>query len=171
MSWIDKELKKRTARETASGASTGTSKSAGSDTDLGANRIATLWDKFEAANKALPADLRLQPRLERPDDAVPGKPPFRQWLTAPNGAGLGFNGEGIRYYWPQANKSNSNNFWIRWEAGLGYAVCRRVGLSASSPKIDKLKFKEASVDHMLKCLVTGLRIKPSAIRRRRFWFF
>ena len=174
MSWTDKELKKRkarAARETASGANTGTSKGAASDTDLDANRISTLWEKFEAANDALPPGLRLQPQLDKPDDAVPGKPPFRQWLAAPNGAGLGFNGEGIRYYWPQANKSKSNNFWIRWEAGLGYTVCRRVGMSAGSSRTEKLRFKEASIDGMLKCLVTGLRIKPRAIRVRRFWFF
>lgn len=176
MAWTDKELKRRTARaarETTSGAGTSTSthKSGWSETDLDANRVSTLWDKFEAANKALPPGLQLQPQLNKPDDAVPGKPPFRQWLRAPNGAGLGFNGEGIRYYWPQTNKSKSNNFWIRWEAGLGYVVCRRVGLSASSPKTQKLSFKESRVEHMLKCLVTGVRIKPRAIRVRRFWFF
>lgn len=174
MAWTDKELKKRSAhaaRESTSGANTGTSKSAGSDSDLEANRIAALWDKFEAANKALPQGLQLQPQLDKPDHAVPGKPPFRQWLTTPNGAGLGFNGEGIRYYWPQASKSKSNNFWIRWEAGLGYVICRRVGMSAASPRTEKLRFKEACIDRMLKCLVTGVRIKPSAIRMRRFWVF
>ena len=175
MSWVDTELKKRTARaarETASGASKkGDSGSVESGTDLDANRISTLWDKFEEANSALPPALKLQPQLDRPDEPESGKPPFRRWLKAPNGAGLGFNGEGIRYYWPQQSKGKSNNFWIRWEAGMGYAVCRRVALSSSSPKTEKLRFKESSVEHMLKCLVTGVRINPKAIRVRRFWLF
>ena len=175
MSWVDTELKKRTARaarEAASDASKkGESGSGESETDLDANRISTLWDRFEEANNALPPALKLQPQLDRPDEPGPGKPPFRRWLKAPNGAGLGFNGEGIRYYWPEQSKSNSNNFWIRWEAGMGYAVCRRVALSSSSAKTEKLRFKESSVEHMLKCLVTGVRIKPKAIRVRRFWLF
>ena len=175
MSWVDTELKRRTARaarESASGASKkGDSGRGESGTDQDANRISTLWDRFEEANHALPPALKLQPQLDRPDDPGPGKPPFRQWLKAPNGAGLGFNGEGIRYYWPQQSKGKSNNFWIRWEAGMGYAVCRRVALSSSSAKTEKLRFKESSVEHMLKCLVTGVRINPRAIRVRRFWLF
>ena len=89
----------------------------------------------------------------------------------PGARELQFHGEGIRYDWPQQSKSNSNNFWIRWEAGMGYAVCRRVALSSSSANTEKLRFKESSVEHMLKCLVTGVRINPKAIRVRRFWLF
>ena len=175
MSWVDTELKKRTARaarETAVGASTkGESGSGESETDLDAKRISALWDRFEEANNSLPLALKLQPQLDRPDEPVPGKPPFRRWLKAANGAGLGFNGEGIRYFWPQQSRGNSNNFWIRCEAGMGYAVCRRVALSSMSAKTEKLRFKESSVEHMLKCLVTGVRIKARAIRVRRFWLF
>ena len=173
MSWVDAELKKRTARSARAARETvsGASKSGDSGSDPQGTRIARLWDRVEVANNALPADLKLQPQLDRPDEPVPGKPPFQQWLKAPNGAGLGFNGEAIRYYWPQPNKTKSNNFWIRWEEDLGFTVCRRVGPSLASPRTEKLRFKESSVDKMLKCLVTGVRIKPKAIRVRRFWFF
>ena len=175
MSWVDAELKKRTARAaraTTSGASKSGESGRGESTNqLDANRVSTLWDRFEEANHALPPALKLQPQLNRPDDSLPGQPPFRQWLKAPNGAGLGFNGEGIRYHWPQHGKGKSNNFWIRWEAGMGYAVWRRVGLTSSSARTEKLRFKESSVEHMMKCLVTGVRVKPKAIRVRRFWFF
>ena len=176
MSWVDTELKKRTAQSARSARSTretasGVSKSGDSGGDPQGTRIARLWDRFEVANSALPSELKLKPQLDRPDQPAPGKPPFQQWLKAPNGAGLGFNGEAIRYYWPEANKSKSNNFWIRWEEDLGFTVCRRVGLSAASPRTEKLRFKESSVDRMLKCLVTGVRIKAKVIRVRRFWFF
>ena len=176
MSWVDAELKKRSAKtarssRSASETASGNSKAGDSGSDPQGTRMARLWDRFEVAHSALPAELKLLPQIDQPEEPAPGKPPFQQWLKAPNGAGLGFNGEAIRYYWPQANKSKSNNFWIRWEDGRGFTVCSRVGLSLASPRTDKLRFKESSVDRMLKCLVTGTRIKPKAIRVRRFWFF
>ena len=54
---------------------------------------------------------------------------------------------------------------------MGYVVSRRVGQSWSGARNEQSKFKESSVEHMLKCLVTGVRIKPRSIRVRRFWFF
>ena len=53
----------------------------------------------------------------------------------------------------------------------GFTVCRRVGLSLASIRTKKLSFNEPSVRPMLKSLVTGLHIKPEAIRVRRCWFF
>ena len=170
MSWVDKEVKKRTAlaaRDTTSGGG----RTGGAGADLHGSRIAALWDQIEAANNALPAELKLPAQGNRPDDQAPGRPPFRQWLKAPNGAGLGFNGDAIRYHWPQPNRRKSNNFWIRWEAEMGYVVCRRVGQSQAAPRTDKLRFDETRIELMLRYLVTGRRIKPRTIRRRRFWLF
>ena len=154
-----------------------------SQTGPGCPHIARLWGSIAAFNNALPAQLKLPDQADGSDAPTAGKPPFRHWLQAPNGAGLGFNGEAVRYYWPQADKNKtetntsnktrtkSNNFWIRWEARGGFTVFRRVGLSLVSTRTEKLSFNESSVEHMLKCLVTGSRVKPEAIRVRRFWFF
>ncbi len=173
MSWVKAELKKRAAlssRETEVGAGPGDSKRGDTQTGLDGLQIALLWDKISAANKALPAALKLPDQVDSPQEPATINPPFRHWLRAPNGAGLGFNGEGIRYYWPQPNKSKSNNFWIRWHAGLGYRISRRRGQSFSGTT-DQWTFNEARIEHLLKCLVTGVRLKPGSIRTRRFWLF
>ena len=127
-----------------------------SQTGPGCPHIARLWGSIAAFNNALPAQLKLPDQADGSNAPTAGKPPFRHWLQAPNGAGLGFK---------------SNNFWIRWEARGGFTVFRRVGLSLVSTRTEKLSFNESSVEHMLKCLVTGSRVKPEAIRVRRFWFF
>jgi len=173
MSWVKAELKKRTARagrEAGSGA--GHSDNKGGDTVPGLDslHIHRLWDRIAAANKALPAELTLPDQVDGPQEPASDKPPFRHWLRAPNGAGLGFNGEGIRYYWPQPNKNKSNNFWIRWEEGKGFRVIRRRGQSWSGAT-DLWRFSEARIEYLLKCLVTGVRVKPKALRVRRFWLF
>ena len=168
MSWVQAELKKRTAliaRETAIPAKVG-----GPATDLDSDRIAALWDRIEAANSALPPELRLLHESDPSPDPPAGKPPFRRWLKASNGAGLGFNGEAIRYYWPQPNPRKSNNFWIGSESELGFFVSRRVG-HGWTVGVHKWRFKPSSIEQMLKCLVTGVRIKTGSIRLRRFWFF
>lgn len=173
MSWVKAELKKRAARsgrETESGACPSESKRGDTQTGLDGLQIARLWDKISAANKALPDALKLPDQVDGPQELAANKPPFRHWLRAPNGAGLGFNGEAIRYYWPQPNKSKSNNFWIRWDAAQGYRISRRRGQSFAG-STDQWTFNEARVEHILKCLVTGVRIKPGSIRARRFWLF
>ena len=173
MSWVKAELKKRAARggrETKSEAGHSEGRRGDTVPGLDSQHINRLWDRIAAANKALPAELTLPDQADGQQEPVTEKPPFSHWLRAPNGAGLGFNGEGIRYYWPQPNKSKSNNFWIRWEEGQGYRVIRRRGQSWSGTT-DQWRLNEARVEYLLKCLVTGARIKPKALRVRRFWLF
>ena len=169
MSWVQAELKKRTAL-TAREAAAISAKVGSASADLDTDRMAALWDRIEAANRALPPELRLLHEADPSAEPPAGKPPFHKWLKAPNGAGLGFNGEGIRYYWPHPNPRTSNNFWIRCDPEMGYLVSRRVGQAWSGGE-QKWKFKASGIEQMLKCLVTGVRIKPRAVRVRRFWFF
>ena len=65
----------------------------------------------------------------------------------------------------------SKNFWLRWSIDKqSYMLVQRV--SASMPPVmAEYKFDDKKVDQMLKCLVLGKRIKPRAVRRRRFWLF
>ena len=173
MSWVEAELKKRaarTGRETGAGGSHSDDRHKDTVPGLNSQQIRRLWDRIAAANKALPAELTLPDQADGQQEPATEKPPFSHWLRAPNGAGLGFNGEGIRYYWPQPNKSKSNNFWIRWEEGQGYRVTRRKGQSRSGAT-DQWRFNEARIEYLLRCLVTGVRIKPKALRVRRFWLF
>ena len=173
MSWVKAELKKRaarTGRETGAGGGHRDDRHGDTVPGLDSQQIRRLWDSIAAANKALPAELKLPDQVDGQQEPAPDKPPFSHWLRAPNGAGLGFNGEGIRYYWPQPNKSKSNNFWIRWEEGKGYRVMRRRG-QAWSGQNDIWRFNEARVEYLLKCLVTSVRVKPRALRVRRFWLF
>ena len=84
---------------------------------------------------------------------------------------MGFTEDGIRYIWPQRNARKSNNFWIRWSTGSGYVLNRRVSWSWSGLTSIDRRFKESSLDLMLKCLVTGVRIKSAAVCSKRFWLF
>ena len=170
MSWVKAEQKKRAAleaHETVSGIRKRGELKSDQDTD----RVCVLWDKFEAANTALPAGLQLLHQLDKPNEVATDKPAFLRWLKAPNGAGLGFNGDAIRYYWPEQSQRKSNNFWICWEDDMGFVVSQRGGKFWSDSYAETRRFRESSVEHMIKCLVTGLRIKTRSIRTRRFWFF
>ena len=134
--------------------------------------MASLWEKFEALNNALPEKLKLRRDVDRNEGFVPNVPPFHVWLMASNGAGLGFTGEGIRYVWPDESRGRSHNFWIRWDAEQGYQLSQRLGWSWSGASIKECKFNEDTVDHMIKCLVVGVRIKSKTVcKRRRWWFF
>ena len=88
-------------------------------------QMALLWDRLQAANAALPAELKLAPEAGVPAGLAPAVPEFLSWLRAPNGAGLGWTGIAIRYVWPEKNQRKSYNFWIRWKAGVGYMVSHR----------------------------------------------
>jgi len=108
--------------------------------------------------------------LDRPGSLAQDGPPFHAWLIAQNGAALGFNGEGIRYLWPETSQRRSHNFWIRWKSGHGYRLIQRVRPLPVATTKDR-RFNESSVDHMLKCLVTGVRIVPRSVCRRWLWLF
>ena len=166
MSWVEKELKKRAAiktREPRAGS--------GKQGDIDSMKLSILWDRIEDANNALPSELRLQHVVDKTANSVAGVPPFRPWLMAKNGAGLGFNGEGIRYIWPEPSQRRSNNLWIRWNADKGYYLSRTVRLSLSDIYTEERRFKESRVDHMLRCLVTCVRVTNRSISTRRLWFF
>ena len=127
MSWIDKELKRR-AKAVQAEAVVRESEAERRDPS---RLMVELWQRFEAANAALPTELRL--RVERVDTPPTQGPRFQTWLRADNGAGLGFAGDAIRYVWPERNAKKSRNFWIRWNPDRDRPeVMRRVG-SATPP--------------------------------------
>src|SRR5688572_10757801 len=120
MSWIDKELRKRVrgARHTKMPADTST---------IGeGEHMAALWRRLESANNALPPELKLPADLDLPAIPVFDVPRFLVWFKAPNGAGLGFTGDAIRYVWPERNERASFNFWFRWTPERGFSLGRRV---------------------------------------------
>ena len=162
MSWIDKEIRRRDKARTAAAPSQPSPEQA-------ATRMAALWAELESANDALPPDLRLAAD-RNPAPAIEG-PGFRVWLRAPNGAALGFTGEAIRYLWPDANPRRSNNFWIHWSPERGrYVTIQRVGPAAQARAAES-RFEVPRAAYVIKCLVTGIRLKPGAVRKRRLGLF
>ena len=170
MSWMERELKKRTAEgaltDTASRASTRGEPIAPS----ASAHLAKLWSRIEAANEALPEALRLRRDVRPEGSYVDGMPAFPVALVANNLACLGRTEEGIRYLWPEKASGQSHNFWIRWLAGKGFVVVRRVSPSPSRPVLAEQAFDDDSIEHMLKCLVTGVRIKPQSLQPGRRFF-
>lgn len=163
MSWMERELKKRTV-ETVAGDSASLGGARGEpDVPTAAAQLAKLWDRIEAANNALPDALRLRRDVRAPGAFVGGMPAFPVALVANNLACLGRAAEGIRYLWPEKVTGPSRNFWIRWKPSKGFVVERRVSASPSNPVLAEQAFDEDSVEHMIKCLVTGARIKPASL--------
>lgn len=171
MSWIEEELRRRealVARDSVTGASKADDKAGPAET----SGILSLWDRLEAANKALPEPLQLRRQVRKPAPVPFGVPNFLVWLIAPNGAGLGLTEDGIRYLWPAENRQNSNNFWVHWRPKKGYWLVRRVGPASGAPRTSERRFKDDSVDHMLRCLVTNTRVDCKAVSRGWLgWFF
>lgn len=165
MSWIDKEIKKREHAAQPS------NMPAAATIVSEAEHMAALWNKLESANHALPPELRLKADFNLPAIAAQDVPNFLVWFKAPNGAGLGFTGEAIRYVWPQRNDRSSYNFWVRWTPDRGYVLARRIVSSISGPKIVERRFNDLRSEHMIKCLVTGARITPRSVRKKRLWVF
>ena len=170
MTWVQKELKKKSAAQARNTAPGDGLDQAAQARDAAA-KIAALWRQVEDANNALPGPLRLQREVGARESFAVDAPNFPVMLLAQNGACLGFAEDGIRYVWPVRNRGKSNNFWIRWNTGSGYFVNHRVGSSLSGPIMRDRKFKASSVDLMLKCLVRGVRIKPGSVSAKRFWLF
>lgn len=169
MSWIEKELKRRAARPAAALKARAVS---GTDSQMPGESEAMqlLWHKIEALNRALPEELRLQDEPHRQDGLLFDTPPFRMWLMAPNGAGLGFTGEGVRYCWPVLSRRRSHNFWIRWHEKPGYRVTQRLVWSWTGASAVEAAFDEASLEHVIQCLVQGRRVRLRALRVRRKWW-
>lgn len=171
MSWIDKELKRRIAQPVVMPKAAASGSSAlpySSPTEA----MQALWEKFEALNQALPEPLRLRADPHRQDGLLFNTPAFRIWLMAPNGAGLGFTGEGVRYVWPVQSRRRSHNFWVRWHVLHGYRVTQRLAWSWSGASVVEAGFSETAVDHIMQCLVQRRRARFRAVRvRRRWWPF
>ena len=175
-SWIEKELKKRTAATAEHSVPNEAAREAGP-----ADRMAALWALLEGANEALPPALRLPlardtspppPPLPLPESMQPAR--FVAWLRAPNGATLSFTGNALRYVWPHRAKGRrSRNFWVRWEADRGgYRLNQRVGPAhTAAPKAAEYRFDEKYVEHMIRCMVTGKCITARSVRKRRLWIF
>ncbi len=161
-SWVDKELKKRSAA-----APVATAAGAADDGAAAAQQIAALWQRIVDANRALPDELRLEfdeHPLPAPA-ALPG-PRFLAWLRAPNGAALGLTGDAIRYLWPDpAQGKKSHNFWIRATPQRGLVLTRRIGGAMGMPNVTEYRFDERRIDGLLRSLVTGRRVtRPSRYR-------
>lgn len=169
MSWVDKELNRR-------------KKTALRDTEPGlplhqpreqadpAKKLGALWLRLEEQNEALPPALRLRREVHQPGKFVGSGPSFPVALVASNGACVGLTDEGLRYVWPEKAARRSNNFWIRWKADQGFVIHRRIGGSAAGLIEDEHKFNEASVEHLIRCLVTNVRVKSKALHTGRILF-
>ena len=171
MSWIDKELKRREAKRVVT---TKARAAIGTDSQMPGESEAMqgLWDRIEALNLALPEPLRLRADPNRQDGLLVNTSAFRVWLMAPDGAGLGFTGEGVRYFWPVPSRRRSHNFWIRWHEKHGLRVTQRLGWSWTGASAVEAPFDEASLEHVIQCLVQGRRARLRAVRvRRRWWPF
>ncbi len=162
MSWIEKELKRRTKvvepapRRAAEAADP-------------ARIISDLWQRVEQANAALPEALRL--RVELVETRPRMGPHVRIWLRAPNGAALGFAGDAIRYSWPARRSSRSRNFWITWNADQErLEISQRVGLD-TPPVMRRWRFDTRRIEQLLQGLVTNRQVKPRSLRKRRLWLF
>ncbi len=167
---MERELKKRSAEPVAGdGASPAGARGEPAAASATA-QLAQLWSRIEAANDALPEALRLRREVRPPGGFVGGMQAFPVALVAKNLACLGLTDEGVRYLWPEKVSGPSRNFWIRWKAGKGFVVVRRVSASAINPTLAEHRFDDSSVEHMIKCLVTAARIKPASLRPGKAFF-
>ena len=171
MSWMDKELKKRSAEKSAGDSAPLASRRGDLAAPSASEQLARLWARIEAANNALPEALRLRRDVRAPGSYVGVMPAFPVALVASNLACLGLASDGIRYLWPEKSSGASHNFWIRWKAGKSFVVARRVSSSPGNPVLAEHGFDDDSIEHMIKCLVTGTRIKPASLRPGRKFFF
>ena len=167
MSWTHKELKRRTAEPKASTLNPAPAAAAATRSD----RMKALWASLQAVNAALPDMLQLRTDKAAPPAASPEDAGIRDWLTAPNGAALGFAGTAIRYVWPERGKKVSNNFWIIWNEGKQQFALQQRASATIPPTVTEYRCQRIDIDKVVKCLVLGKRIKPRAIRIKRFWLF
>jgi len=162
MSWIEKELKRRSTQALDQ-------RKIDLPTEPSEIALQNLWKKLERANTALPPELQLQRAESPPASSDP------QWvccsLTASNGAALALSGRAIRYTWPKLNNKRSNNFWLGWDIQKGrYVISQRIN-SDSPPAVASFKFDEARVDYLIQLLVLGKLVKVRSLKRKLLWIF
>jgi hypothetical protein len=165
MSWIERELKRRAEAASADSQSRAAHLSM-PDPDAAMNE---LWTRFEAANAALPAALRLTE--EAGESSSMPEPQIRIWLRAPNGAGLGYTGDAIRYLWPESNPTRSLNFWIRWHPGRGCPIVTQRISNSTPPAIAAWRFDPRRVEFVIRQLVQGKRVNARGLRKKRLGLF
>lgn len=169
MTWVDKELKRRektVVRDTRPGLPLHRP----SDDVDPVKKLGALWRRLESLNEALPAALRLRREVHQPGQHVGAGPVFPVALVAPNGACLGLTDEGVRYVWPERAARKSNNFWIRWKTDQGFVIHRRIGGTAAGTIEDEHRFNEDSAEHIIKCLVTNVRVRSRSLHSGKFLF-
>lgn len=162
MSWIEKEIKRRSTKAVVQ-------QKVDVPTESSEIAIKSLWRKLESANAALPQELQLQ-RSEGSATSNDSQSVSCS-LHAPNGAALALTGTAIRYTWPKLNNKRSNNFWLGWDNQRGrYVLSQRIDAN-SPPAIASFTFDEARVDFMIQLLVLGKLAKVRSLRKRRLWLF
>lgn len=164
MSWIEKELRRRTVNSQLS-----TPQKPDDQSDLA--RMQELWEKLKAANSSLPAAIQLQTEGSSSFPASVEEINFVEWLRAPNGAALGFSGIAVRYVCPEKSERRSFNFWIRWDERRKTFVVNQRTSASIPPSVSAFRFNLNQTEYMIKCLVLGKRINSRSLRERRLWFF
>jgi hypothetical protein len=168
MSWIEKELKKRVAESKATAPDPPASEL---EAESAAKRLADLWIEVRALNGALPHEIQLSIDTSRSVLSSPEDASIIEWLSARNGAAIGFAETAVRYIWPERSSKRSKNFWIRWSTEKNRFVLTQRISSTIPPVVAEYRFNEAKVEYILRCLVQGKRIKVGAVRKRRLWIF
>lgn len=162
MSWIDKELKRRSTKAVVQ-------RKMEVPTESSEIAIKSLWRKLESANAALPQALQLQ-RSEGSATSNDSQSVSCS-LTAPNGAALALSGTAIRYTWPKLNNKRSNNFWLGWDIQKSrYVISQRIDAN-SPPAIASYSFDEARIDVLIQRLVLAKLVKVRSLRKKRLWLF
>ncbi len=170
MSWIEKELRRRKKMDARSTQADAQGPASAGETNV-QERIRSLWMRFESANAQLPAELQLRRQSGDEFKVQLDLRIFQIILRAANGAGLGFTGDAIKYFWPEKNARKSNNLWIRPRPDGTFQIFRRrqqVSLQATG---DEATFDEKSIDRIVKCLVTDRRVTWRSARKRSLWLF
>ncbi len=167
-SWMDKELKRREAGDKG-GRAVPSSMLSNPDPGEEPLGLAGLWDSLEKANEALPAPLKLHRELGKLDNVMINPQRIRVWLVAANGAAIGQADNGLRYVWPKDNQHKRLNFWIRVRNDGTLVLVRKLRWSWSGASSKEQKLKPEPVEHIIKCLVTGVLIKHKKISRGG-WF-
>ena len=170
MSWVDKELRKREQRALPS-RDAGTTPSSTVTPVTAAEKLTALWEHIEAANEQLPPALKLARKTAAELQFFAERSMFRLLLLSGNDAGIGLTADAVRYFWPAPNLQKSNNFWIRWNPDGGYIVARRIHSRFTGPGMVERTFDERSIEHIVKCLVTGKLVTFRSVRKRRLGLF
>lgn len=169
MSWINKELKRRSRGPVAQPEAAAGSAQPAAGGEQAMLAVQALWQRLETANDALPPELKLR----REPVTAPARqgPHFQVWLRAPNGAAIGHAGDALRYLWPGSPGRRSSNFWIGWDVQAGRLELRQRVSPLPSPVIARHRFDERRTELIVKQLVLGRKVSVRALRKKRLGLF